>query len=90
MTVLVDEAKNSGSYTPTIQEQFTQAKNLWLDENYEGVLPIAVEITKDLLPIIIVKGSSPSFSVYLLNAKAVDQIGYHHLGWPPVTVSFEK
>ena len=92
LTVLVDEAKNSGGYTPTIQEQFTEAKNMWLDKNYEGVLPIAAEISRDLLPIIHKEWQQrPSFSVYMLNAKAVDtdRVPLSLVGLP-VTVSFEK
>ncbi|MFZ0203712.1 MAG: hypothetical protein WAL46_08470 [Nitrososphaeraceae archaeon] len=92
LTVLVDEAKNSGGYTPTIQGKFTQAMNMWLDENYEGVLPIAAEISKDLLPLIHSEWQQrPSFSVYMLNAKAVDADSVPlSLAGLPVTVSFEN
>jgi hypothetical protein len=92
LAVLVDEAKSSGGYTPIIQEKFTQAKNMWLDKNYEGVLPIAAEISKDLLPIIHSEWQqTPSFSVYVLNAKAVDtDRAPLSLAGLPVTVSFEN
>jgi hypothetical protein len=92
LTVLVDEAKNSGDYTPTIQEKFTQARNMWFDRNYEGVLPIAAEITKDLLPIIHSEWQQrPSFSVYMLNAKAVDtEREPLSLAGLPVAVNFEN
>ena len=65
---------------------------MWLDKNYVGILPIAVEITKDLLPIIHSEWQQkPSFSVYMLNAKAVDtdRVPLSLVGLP-VTVSFEN
>ena len=71
LTVLVDEAKNSGGYTPTIQEKFTQAMNMWLNEETEECLRIPLELSKDLLPLIHSEWQQrPSFSVYMLNAKA--------------------
>jgi hypothetical protein len=95
LTVLVDEAKNAGYYTPIIQEKFTQAKNMWLDKNYEGLLPIAAEISRDLLPIIYSEWQkSPSFSVYMLSAKAVEAdrmvLPPISLAGLPITISFEN
>lgn len=90
--ILVDEAKNLGEYTPSIQEKFTKAKSMWLDKNYEEVLPFAIEISRDLLPIIHTEWQQrPSFSVYMLNVKAVDKDRAPlSLVGLPVTVSFEN
>lgn len=94
LNVLVDEAKNTGYHTPTIQEKFTQAKNMWFDKNYEGLLPIAAEISRDLLPIIHSEWQkSPSFSVYMLSAKAVEAdrvVPPISLAGLPITISFEN
>ena len=92
LTVLIDEAKNSGAYTPSIQEKFTQAKNMWLGGNYEGILPIAAEMSKNLLPKIHSEWQlRPSFSVYMLNAKAVDADRLPiSLSGLPVTINFEN
>lgn len=92
LTVLIDEAKNSGAYTPFIEEKFAQAKKMWLGENYEGVLPIAAELSKNLLPIIHSEWQQrPSFSVYILNAKVVDTDKVPSLlSGLPVTFNFEN
>lgn len=92
LTVLMDEAKNSGIYTPSIQDLYVRAKNAWLNQDYEAVLPVAADLSKAVLPLIHSEWQqSPSFSVYTLNAKATDTDRKPvSLSGLPVTVSFDK
>lgn len=92
LTVLVEEAKNSGTYTPSIQELYVRAKNAWLHQDYEAVLPVAADLSKVLLPLIHSEWQrSPSFSVSTINAKATDTDRKPvSLSGLPVTVSFDK
>ena len=73
LTVLMEEAKNSGQYTPIVQEKFTQARNMWLNGDYEGLLPVAADLTKNLLPLIHSEWQQrPTYSVYNVNTKVND------------------
>jgi hypothetical protein len=84
LIVLVEEAENSGTYTPSIQELYIRAKNAWLHQDYEAVLPVAADLSKEWQ-------QSPSFSVYTLNAKATDTDRKPvSLSGLPVPVSFDK
>jgi hypothetical protein len=87
--ILLNETSNKGISLPQAQEQFKQAVNMWLQGNYEGVLPKAAKIAKEVLPIVHPEWQNkPSFSIYRLNAKIADGGEKLSLSGLPLTISF--
>jgi hypothetical protein len=88
---LTDDANRKGiALTDTLQ-QSNQLQNMWIQGKYEQMLPIAVKVSKDILPIVHPEWQgSPSFSIYRVNAKVAETGQQLALSGLPVSVSFGK
>jgi hypothetical protein len=87
--VLLNETSSKGISFPKEQEYFNQAESMWNQGNYEGVLPIAAKLAKEILPVIYPEWQNkPSFSIYRLIAKVADGGEELLLSGLPLNISF--
>jgi hypothetical protein len=92
VSLLIGEANTKGiSLSQDEHHKFNMAKDLWLQGDYQKVLPLAAEIAKGILPIVHPEWQKkPAFSVYHLNAGVRDLASGEPLSLSglPVTINF--